>query len=242
MQDAFWAVLSFLFSYGIALPALILLYPTTQWARTAVNSGFFRFRLLHRTIIGTNWRGGGYSRKPRCSHPVTCRSGSTSRNPAYPVAAHDPRDRVRRRRRRPATVVRGPAARPRSRPSGTGKSVLLRKIAHDAAELFLARRPDVLPLLVDFRTSPISGRSLRDLIRDRLKRAEVKLPNATLDHLIDEGGFLILADSLNEAAGDELKKQLKAERHFRKALEIADTHPNVVYCTFNAGFTISRTA
>jgi hypothetical protein len=202
----------------------------------------FRFRLLHRTIIGTNWRGGGYSSKPRCSHPVTCRSGSTSRNPAYPVAAHDraiafgdvgdalPQLFADRRH----VLVRGR--------SGTGKSVLLRKIAHDADELFLARRLDVLSLLFDFRTSPISGRSLRDLIRDRLKRAEIKLPNATLDHLIDEGGFLISADSLNEAAGDELKKQLKAERHFQKALEIADTHPNVVYCTFNAGFTISRTA
>jgi hypothetical protein len=41
--DAFWAVLSFLFPYGIALPALILLYPTTQWARTAVNSGSSAF-------------------------------------------------------------------------------------------------------------------------------------------------------------------------------------------------------
>ena len=130
--DAFWAVLSFLFPYGIALPALILLYPTTQWARTAVNSGFSAFRC---SIIGTNWRGGGYSSKPRCSHPVTCRSGSTSRNPAYPVAAHDraiafgdvgdalPQLFADRR----YVLVRGR--------SGTGKSVLLRKIAHDADEL-----------------------------------------------------------------------------------------------------------
>ncbi|HLZ06571.1 MAG TPA: HEAT repeat domain-containing protein [Bradyrhizobium sp.] len=197
--------------YGVLLPVLIVLYPYSRYARTAVNSGFFRFPLLHRSILTAPWA------RRKIFHDVAslvrddAGAAPTSyiQQSVYPVGAGG--QSGIRFEDVPQAVAElfaaGGYVMIKGR-SGTGKSVLLQCIARKSAESFLAGRSNELPVLIDFRTTSITGSSLPGLLKNRLRKGEVRLSDGALDHLIQDGGFLILADSLNEAPKDELKAQL----------------------------------
>lgn len=98
--------------------------------------------------------------------------------------------------------------------SGTGKSVLLRRLYRLEAARFLAGLTASLPVMITAPTH-LGGRGdLADALKDALRReGKVELPDDVLDFLIRKGRFLVLVDSLNElpAAADALKPFLNRD-------------------------------
>jgi ligand-binding sensor domain-containing protein len=187
--------------YFALLFPLIPLYPHLAWARTATNSGLFtKFPVLHKAVLNTRWARGHLFRRLAES----AQSGVGIPSPYIPQSLFAARDRT------PNPVVcdgsdaslmqlfDGPRRALLIARSGTGKSVLLRHLLREVAARFLRGKRVPLPVLIDLRTHVLSGRAVKDLIRDALRGGGVELTDGDIDFLVGKGGFLILVDSLNE--------------------------------------------
>ena len=176
-----------------ALPSLLL-------ARTAINSGVFtKFPLVHKAILDTRWARGYLFRQL-----VVKASGTELPKPYIPQSVFAAADKVAQpltfdgsresltqlfaAQRRGLLIAR----------SGTGKSVFLRYLQQEMAARFQRGEHVPAPMLIDLRTHVLRGRNVQDLVRDALRGAGVELADGDIDFLISKGGFLILADSLNE--------------------------------------------
>jgi hypothetical protein len=179
----------------------IPLYPRFAWARTAANSGLFtKFPLLHKAVLNTRWARRYLFRR----FVKTAASRAGMPEPYIAQSLFAARDRTPR----PlifdgssATLMQlfgGPRRALLIARSGTGKSVFLRHLQREVAARLLRGERVPLPVLIDLRTHVLSGRAVKDLIRDTLRGGGVELADGDIDFLIGKGGFLILVDSLNE--------------------------------------------
>jgi hypothetical protein len=196
--------------YFIGLFPLLFLYPHAGWARSAVNSGVFtKFPVLHKIVLNSGWaRRRIFRRWAEAAvagarvpeHHIPQALFHAGGMPAAALQADGTAASLRqlfKSSRRALVLAR----------SGTGKSVLLRFLLRETGTRFLKGEELRLPVLIDLRTSPIAGRDVKALIRDALRgggaqplKGRVELPDAILDHLIGQGGFILLIDSLNELA------------------------------------------
>ena len=200
-------------AYLLFLPPLIVLYPRSSLARTAVNSGAFsRFPLLHKTILNSSWArrylfctgAQKYLQELKVPHPYISQAVYDASDPlSQPIYLTEADDFLSR------LCTPGPHALLLGR-SGTGKSVLLRYLLKQALERFLAGTCSELPLLIDLHTHPLSGRQIEESIADELKGHGVELTNEMLRFWLNKGGFLILVDSLNEVDSAVIQNDLQS--------------------------------
>jgi len=203
--------------YLIVLPSLLLLYPAQNWARTAVNSGYFsRFPLVHKTILNTHWarrllflplvRRYRDQKMPDHYIPQSAfLAHSSETNPprisATPASLQDlfRSDQLKAQDRERALILGR---------SGTGKSVLLRYLACGTSKQFLEGKTDFLPVLIDLGSHPPGDKDFSRLILNELRGADVELPDDTLLFFLEKGGFLVLIDSLNEVHNETALAQM----------------------------------
>jgi hypothetical protein len=199
--------------YLVALGPLLVLYPRSGWARSAVNSGAFsRFPILHRSLLSSGWarrrlfslyadKAAGSEELVHCIPQAVRPAGG---EPLPLARAEDPLGELRARGRYLLVLGR----------SGTGKSVLLQRLYRLEAARFLAGRTASLPVLINAPTHLGGKGDLADALKDALRRdGKVELPDDVLDFLIRKGGFLVLVDALNELPGaaDALKPFLNRD-------------------------------
>jgi hypothetical protein len=179
---------------------LIPLFPRFSWARTAINSGVFtKFPFAHKAIVNTGWARGYLFREladkatgaqlPKPYIPQSLYAAVEKEpNPLTIDGSRESLALLFATYRHALLIAR----------SGTGKSVFLRHLQREIALCFRRGKRVPVPVLIDIRTHVLSGRSVKDLVRDVLHGAGVELADGDLDFLIAKGGFLILVDSLNE--------------------------------------------
>lgn len=217
----------FSLAYLFFLPPLILLYTRSSLARTALNSGVFnKFPLIHQTILNSAWarrrlfQAGAHKYLRDLTLPSPYIPQAVYRaddKEAQPLHLQEVDDFLCR------LCTPGPHALLLGR-SGTGKSVLLRGLLHQALERFLSGATGELPLLMDLRTQPLAGRRMEDLIADELKGHGLKdMPEEVLRFWLRKGGFLLLIDSLNEVDSKVIKSELQAflNRDFHNRIVMA---------------------
>lgn len=194
-----------------------MLYPQSSWARSAVNSGLLsKFPILHKILLSSHWARHRlfrlYADKAVGAQDIVhyipqavCPAGSGEPLPL--AGEEDPLGELRKWG--PYLLVLGR--------SGTGKSVLLKRLHRLEAARFRDGKTASLPVLLDaLNDLGEKDDQLADALKNALVRdGDVELSKEVLDFLIRKGGFLILVDGLNERsrAADALNHFLKRDTH-----------------------------
>ncbi len=194
--------------YLLFLYPMLWLYPSHRWARALIDSGVAtKFPIAHKLILNSRWA----RRKLFQSHTVKhekdatvpelyipqgiCQRGAPIDDACWldsSVAALEP-------------LLDAPGQLLILGRSGTGKSVLVQFLLRETARHYIAGNSNLVPLHIDLRRQPLTGQPIEQLMRETLADGNVELPNKTLDHLIEKGGFLLLVDSLSEFPADKIR-------------------------------------
>ncbi len=178
---------------------LVALYHRSSLARSLANSGLFdKFPVFHRLLLNSNWA------RRKIFHGYALFAGELSEatyyipqslfaeddgKKSYIATADAPFGELLQTARHSIILGR----------SGTGKSILMRRLFRLGAEGF-RRDGGRLPILLSAVHNLNDGTALAEAAKQALRRdGNVELPDRILDHLIAKGGFILLIDGLNEA-------------------------------------------
>ncbi len=189
--------------YLLALFPLIYFYPTSGLCRSLVNSGYLsKFPPIHNLIMNSKWARSrlfqNYLQKVSTNLeqqlPATyiektlidTSSVSLSRQRTTLEFLKDVTDEHFPQSIKSHMVLGR---------SGTGKSILLKYLAHLVAAA--NHQYHLIPLYLDLKATSLKN-SVENTIQDALAGGGVELDQDAIQFLIKKGGFLLLFDSVNE--------------------------------------------